>query len=408
MLFTNTAAAAILVLSSFGLAANHGTAGNRNHNRALNNKRAAASPLFDIHGRQLPGSVQMRKRTTGACKAKSSSSSPVATTTTAATVATSKASSYSSSPSSSVVSTSTAQIVQAAAATTTSNAAASSSSSVKVSSTLSSSVKASSTASSAVASATSTSTYSAWIPNGNKAGISAGDTYDIMSPYIGWWYDWSANPSGHTGTPIAVNMLWGGGTVDATDASRLAAFKALTYTPKFVFGFEEPDCAAGSGSSGLSEITGALLWNQLVGPLKAKGSVLGSPSMCKQLDETWLTPFKNLIEVDWDFTSVHINKNSMAGVKADLDYFYNKYGKPMMVNEFACVDDSSSFVPCTDQTAINTFIADIVDIFEADSRVIGYAMSNGDGLGTVWPAWSNGALTESGQAYLTAVKKYHS
>jgi hypothetical protein len=38
----------------------------------------------------------------------------------------------------------------------------------------------------------------------------------------------------------------------------------------------------------------------------------------EQADETWLTPFKNDISVQWDFTAIHVNKNNMAGVKLDI------------------------------------------------------------------------------------------
>lgn len=100
--------------------------------------------------------------------------------------------------------------------------------------------------------------------------------------------------------------------------------------------------------------------------------------------ETWLTPFKQAITRDWDITNIHINKNSVAGAKADIDYYYNKYGKPIWVSEFACVDDSTGFVPCTDQSEINGYINDVVDLFESDSRVYAYAYSNGAGLGSVW------------------------
>lgn len=40
-------------------------------------------------------------------------------------------------------------------------------------------------------------------------------------------------------------MLWGDGALgsDQDDAARVAAFKALTITPEYVIGFEEPDCS---------------------------------------------------------------------------------------------------------------------------------------------------------------------
>ena len=76
--------------------------------------------------------------------------------------------------------------------------------------------------------------------------------------------------------------------------------------------------------------------------------------------------------------------------------------------QFACVDDSSAFIPCTDQGQINNHIQQVVDLFEQDERVYAYAYSNGWGLGDVWPMWkSDGSLSESGQTYLNAISKYH-
>ncbi|WWC66085.1 uncharacterized protein I303_108707 [Kwoniella dejecticola CBS 10117] len=248
-----------------------------------------------------------------------------------------------------------------------------------------------------------------YTPNGIKAGIAGGDAYDQCEAHIGWWYDWSANPSGHSGTPIAVPMLWGAGTVDSTDASRLDVFKAISSTPQYIMGFEEPDCSTW-GSANIDVSTAAGLWNTLIGPWKAKGSTLISPSMCHQAAEQyigWLGSFEKQISVPWDITNIHVNKNNMDGVKADIDYYWNTFGKPIWVTEFACVDDSSSFIPCTDQSEINTYINEIVDLFEGDSRVHAYAYSNGDGLGDVWPMYSNGALSQSGQTYINAISKYH-
>lgn len=208
-------------------------------------------------------------------------------------------------------------------------------------------------------------------------------------------------------------MLWGAGTVDSTDASRLAAFKALTSTPEYIIGFEEPDCST-PGSSNIAVADGgsilllmcckdanqkrsaASLWDSTIAPWKAKGSTLISPSMCHQAAEQytqWLAGFSGQISTSWDITNLHINKNSMDGVKADIDYYYTTYGKPIWVTEFACVDDSTGFVPCTDQSEINTFINDIVDLFESDDRIQAYAYSTGEGLSSQWDMISNGALT---------------
>jgi len=130
-------------------------------------------------------------------------------------------------------------------------------------------------------------------------------------------------------------MLWGAGTADADDAIRLVQFQQMNWNPSYIIGFEEPDCAAGAGSAGMDVATGTIqhsahdgiwadfqgvhLWNTLVAPHGNAGSVLISPSMCKQAAESgWLGPFRSQISRDWDITNVHINKNSAAGIYADI------------------------------------------------------------------------------------------
>jgi hypothetical protein len=202
-------------------------------------------------------------------------------------------------------------------------------------------------------------------------------------------------------------MLWGGGGADSQDASRLSQFRALTKAPQYVLGYEEPDCPSGAGSAGMSVADGVALWEQLIAPMAAKGTLLGSPSMCKQADETWLSSFKKQIHTQWDITAIHVNKNSLDGIKKDVDYYWNTFGKPIWVTEFACVDDQNGFTPCTDQGEINNFINTAVDYFQQDSRVYAYGYSNGLGLGDVWPLTRGSSLSASGQTYLAAISKYH-
>ncbi|KAL0250524.1 hypothetical protein I308_102702 [Cryptococcus tetragattii IND107] len=262
--------------------------------------------------------------------------------------------------------------------------------------------------SSSSGSGTSIVSYSGLTPNGNKAGVSAGDSLPWVASKLGWWYDWSATPSGDCGSAVTVPMLWGGGIADATDAARLVAFEALGHTPSYIIGFEEPDCAAGSGSSGLDVATGIALWDSLVAPKGEAGAILVGPSMCKQAAESgWLGPFMEGVSRKPDIMNIHVNKNSAAGIMTDIDHYWNTYGLPIWVTEFACVDDSTNFIPCTDQDEINAFIHTAVDIFETDSRIAGYAYSNGYGLSENWMMVKDGQLSESGQTYLAAISKYH-
>ncbi|GLB40305.1 putative glycosyl hydrolase catalytic core [Lyophyllum shimeji] len=243
-------------------------------------------------------------------------------------------------------------------------------------------------------------------PNGIKAGIAGGDAYPYVKDHIGWWYDWSPNPS-KPGKPIGVPMLWGDGHADATDAARLAAFKKISTPPPYVLAYEEPDCPPGSGSAGMSVSSGVAHWESLIAPLGDKGSVLVSPSMCKQADETWLAQFKAKISTEWDVTAIHINKNNLAGVRKDIEHYWNTYKKPIWVTEFACVNDKNGFVPCTDQDEINDYINAIVPYLQSHEHVYAFAYSNGLGLGNVWPLMHGGSLSESGKTYLTAISKYH-
>lgn len=146
-------------------------------------------------------------------------------------------------------------------------------------------------------------------------------------------------------------------------------------------------------------------WNNLLAPLAKKGTVLGSPSMCKQKDEDFLTPFQAQITRSWNLTSIHINKPDLAGVKADVEYYRNKYGKPIFVSEFACVYDQGGFTPCTDQRVINNFVESTVKYLQSQSDVVGYGPSNGAGLGSAWPLTkSDGTLSKTGKTYLNAIK----
>ncbi|KAF5382166.1 hypothetical protein D9615_004460 [Tricholomella constricta] len=254
-----------------------------------------------------------------------------------------------------------------------------------------------------------TTSSSSFIPNGIKAGIAGGDAYSYFKDHIGWWYDWTPNPS-KPGNPIGVPMLWGGGTADSTDAARLAAFKKISAAPSYVLAYEEPDCPSGSGSAGMSVSSGVSGWESLIVPLGKKGSLMGSPSMCKQADETWLAQFRSKISTEWDFTAVHINKNNLEGVKKDIEHYWTTYKKPIWVTEFACVNaplDKNGFVPCTDQREINDYINAIVPYLQTHQHVHAYAYSNGLGLGKIWPLMKGGSLSASGKAYLEAISRYH-
>lgn len=295
----------------------------------------------------------------------------------------------------------------------TSSAALSAHSTVKTSS-----KAASSTSSAAAAASSSSSSSSSLGYSGIKAGLSGyigcenTTAFESLAPYIGWYSDYTATTA-DAHNVVGVPMLWGDGvSCSSVSSDRLTDFKSAvaSETPKLMFGFYEPDCDCSMSSEISEPTTGLQMWNEYLAPLKAKGTVLGSPSMCTQYDESWLKQFHgNATEqnaVSWDVTSIHINKNSSAGAIKDVEYYWNTYGKPIWVSEFACVNDNPSWNPCDDQDTIDTFIQETVAYFESNPNVIAYGPSNGEGLGTVWPLTdsSTGELTATGNTYLSVVK----
>ena len=250
--------------------------------------------------------------------------------------------------------------------------------------------------------------------HGKKAGLSGyvgiqnTPAFHTLTPHISYYSDYTPNtPSSHG--VKGIGMLWGasGSACSSVYTDRLQTFKSMIArgdVPDVMLGFYEPDCSC-PYSSQMSVASAAHDWNKLLAPLAKKGTLLGSPSMCKQYDEDFLTPFKSQISSGWEVTSIHINKPNVSEAKKDVEYYVHKYKKPVWVSEFACVHDQPSWEPCTDQGEIDGFIRDVVAYFEANGNVVAYGPSNGAGLGDVWPlTGSNGALTASGRTYLNTIR----
>ncbi|KAL9567416.1 hypothetical protein ACKAV7_008366 [Fusarium commune] len=246
-------------------------------------------------------------------------------------------------------------------------------------------------------------------PGGKKAGSAGGNAVPFWKEHLGWWYDWTPQPSSVPGV-VGVPMLWGSGHNGPRDSERFSDFQNLKDTPRYLLGFNEPDCNRQDTSARMEVADGTYLWNRMIAPHGTRGALLGSPSMCMQKDERWLRDFSTThLTREWDFTAIHIYKPDMAGVQADIDYYWNTYGKPIWVTEFGCVYDQENFLPCSNQTEISRWISDVVDTFENNEHVMAYAYTDGGGLGQAWLPTKNNSqeLSESGKAYLSAISRYH-
>lgn len=253
-----------------------------------------------------------------------------------------------------------------------------------------------------------------------KAGLSGYpgiETLDVFHkqwvPYISWYSNYNPiapniNTSDHL--VIGAPMLWGKGDQCLTspdgpvDAWRYDNFTTYVSTgttdPAVFFGFYEPDCDCNSSSHITNVQDGVKKWNNLIKPLASRGIKLGSPPMCTQLDQTWLTAFA-AAGVTWDVTSIHVNKPTAAEGKEVVEYYYKKFGKPVWVSEFTCVNDQN-WSSCGNQSTVNTFIDEMVEYFEGNDNVVAYGANNGEGVPGLW-----NLMTSDWPPQLTATGKHY-
>lgn len=258
-----------------------------------------------------------------------------------------------------------------------------------------------------------------------KAGLSGYPGIETLSvfknewlPYISWYSNYlpiTPNQNASSHTVIGAPMLWGKGDQCLTgpdgpvDKWRYDNFTTYVETgetdPAVFFGFYEPDCDCNSSSHITNVQDGVNMWNQAIKPLSNRGILLGSPPMCTQLDQSWLSEF-SAAGVTWDITSIHVNKPTAAEGKQVVEYYYQKFGKPVWVSEFTCVQDKD-WSSCGNQTVVNTFIDEMVEYFEGSSHVLAYGANNGEGVPGLWNLMTSTyppQLTATGLHYQAVLK----
>ena len=234
------------------------------------------------------------------------------------------------------------------------------------------------------------------------AGIQNHAAFKQFAPYLSHYIDDTPNTPNY-GKVKGVGMLKAAGNSPCIPESSIATFESMA-TPDVMLGFNEPDCPCTAGSQ-MSVSSAISSWNNYLAPLKEKGTILGSPGPCKQNAETFLTPFESGLSVPWDVTTFHLYKNTLAEVEQVVSCYVNKYKKPVWITEITCVN-AANWTPCRSQSEVNGFIASVVMYFENNPNVVAYSfIQDVAGLGNVWLlATSSGAMTESGRAYLEAIK----
>lgn len=204
---------------------------------------------------------------------------------------------------------------------------------------------------------------------------------------VGWYYNWGAKTGVATPVPF-IPMIFSGRTVDAD--IRGAA----------VLGFNEPD---NDKQSGMSVEEALALWPKVA----AKAGLVVSPAVAgNPVDGDWLPGFMQA-EPQVDCVAVHWYKgpNAKKFIR-DMEEVHARYGKPVLVTEFAAQTTSSSRENPAKytQAEVEEFIARTTAWMEASPFVVGYAWHDAK-AGTSALFDDKGGLTKTGRAYAAAGRR---
>jgi hypothetical protein len=233
---------------------------------------------------------------------------------------------------------------------------------------------------------------------------SLGDLQAI-SKGASWWYNWSTQPeksaAGWEATGIEfVPMVWGqkGGPPDPATIE-----KQIPAGARYILGFNEPNRG---DQANITAAQAAALWPRIMQIAKDRNLLIGSPSPqycagdCNDTDPFhWLDAFfAACTGCKVDFMATHWYACTADALKSHLSKF-KKYGKPVWVTEFSCMDAG-------DHSAAGeaTYMKTAVDILEKDPTVFRYSWFTGrwpDPSGISLFGSASGALTDLGNTYLT-------
>ncbi len=224
-----------------------------------------------------------------------------------------------------------------------------------------------------------------------------------LSAGIGWWYDWSPHPDGtlgDAGPPPGVEfvpMIWGGTFDPATLAQQVPA------GAKYLLTFNEPNFGS---QSNLTPQQAAALWPQIESFAQPRGLKIVSPALnycggnCNETNPfTWLDAFfAACTGCQVDYVAAHWYACTKSALTGYLSEYETKYGKPLWLTEFSCLDSSGITTAVESQ-----YMNDALSALEADPMVFRYAWFTG--RSTQQPAIdllgsASGTLTPLGQQYV--------
>ncbi|MGF7142975.1 hypothetical protein HNQ56_001397 [Anaerotaenia torta] len=159
---------------------------------------------------------------------------------------------------------------------------------------------------------------------------------------ISWYYNWGIKPPSVETALDYVPMIWGYNDANASNIKKIKnGYENRKYTNLLTF--NEPDMGGEAGGCEMSVKQAIKAWPKL----QEIGIRLGSPAVAA--DYAWLDEFMSKCkELGYrvDFLSVHCYQDvtdtaSVSNLRVLLSDLYSKYGLPIWLTEFGCIDVSA-------------------------------------------------------------------
>lgn len=215
-------------------------------------------------------------------------------------------------------------------------------------------------------------------------------------PAVGWWYNWSLQPSGgNTGIEF-VPMVWGATTVSGT----------IPAGSKFLLGFNEPNFQS---QSNLTAAQAAADWvalqaNAMKSALQIVGpgmNFCGPAASCNGTDPfMYLTSFlADCTGCEVDYVAAHWYNCDLPSLKDYLEpggslAGYEQFGKPIWLTEFSCD-------PSATEAQQEAYMRAAIPYLESNPHVFRYSWFSADPIPNAKLVNSDGSPTALGQVYLS-------
>ncbi len=233
-------------------------------------------------------------------------------------------------------------------------------------------------------------------PTACKRGIAANTAPGAaFFPAVGWWYNWSLQPSGgNTGIEF-VPMVWGASTVSGT----------IPTGSKFLLGFNEPNFQS---QSNLTAAQAAADWvalqaNAVKSALQIVGpgmNFCGPAASCNGTDPfAYLTTFlADCTGCEVDYVAAHWYNCDLPSLKDYLEpggslAGYEQFGKPIWLTEFSCD-------PSATEAQQEAYMRAAIPYLESNPHVYRYSWFSADPIPNAKLVNSDGSPTALGQVYI--------